>query len=358
MKIHNKILELANEITGNSRESLFIRDLKNKWETAYRNTTTEQAVSNLNNETKYMMTGLKGMENGITTSAKYVDIKDRYDAALYLENKNYSNEKIRQITGWFKDKEGNWEFEISDQHTKFKIQPKTNTKYKLSDIFEANTLYEMYPELKNITVEFKNLKGKSGNYNSIANKITINNTMTNNLDNLKGTLLHEIQNYIQNEEGLPTGTTILFGNEQYANSKGEIEAADTKIRRNLTVEQRKSTIPESSKSNPIHPNRDAILNRKRNAVEKIAEQIYNIFGGNSNEISEEIDFQNIEQTDEITDKLHQENKNRIKELDNSSFSLKEKQLDIILNNNPAGNDNVTWIRKIDDIKTFEETLEK
>ena len=53
LKIHNKILELANKITGNSREVLFIRDLKNKWETAYRNTTTEQAISNLNSETSY-----------------------------------------------------------------------------------------------------------------------------------------------------------------------------------------------------------------------------------------------------------------------------------------------------------------
>lgn len=35
-KIYNKIIELANKITGNSKESLFIKDLKNKWETAYR----------------------------------------------------------------------------------------------------------------------------------------------------------------------------------------------------------------------------------------------------------------------------------------------------------------------------------
>lgn len=33
-------------------------------------------------------------------------------------------------------------------------------------------------------------------------------------------------------------------------------------------------------------------------------QIYNIFGGTFNEIFEEIDFQNIEQTNEITDRLH------------------------------------------------------
>ena len=126
----------------------------------------------------------------------------------------------------------------------------------------------------------------------------------------------------------------MLGNEQYADSKGEIEATDTKNRRNLTAEQRKSIIPESSKSNPIHPNRNAILNHKRNVVEKIAEQIYNIFGGNSNETSEEIDFQNFEQTHEIADKLHQKNTNGIEGLDNGSFSFAEaKQYDDLIKTN-------------------------
>lgn len=35
-RIYNSIVSLANKITGNSKESLFIKDLKNKWETAYR----------------------------------------------------------------------------------------------------------------------------------------------------------------------------------------------------------------------------------------------------------------------------------------------------------------------------------
>lgn len=51
-RFYNKIVELANKITGNSKESLFIKDLKNKWETAYRNTTNEQAINNLKNDTK------------------------------------------------------------------------------------------------------------------------------------------------------------------------------------------------------------------------------------------------------------------------------------------------------------------
>lgn len=53
----------------------------------------------------------------------------------------------------------------------------------------------------------------------------------------------------------------------------------------------------------------------------------------------------------------QESTNNTQELDNSSFSFKQKQLEIIQNNNPAEDDYHTWIRNIDDIKTFDETLE-
>lgn len=51
-KIYDKIISVANKITGNSKEDLFIKDLKNKWEEAYRNVSTEQSVDNLNGETK------------------------------------------------------------------------------------------------------------------------------------------------------------------------------------------------------------------------------------------------------------------------------------------------------------------
>lgn len=52
-RIYNKIIELANKITGNSNEALFIRDLKNKWEEAYRTTILGQSVNNINNTIFY-----------------------------------------------------------------------------------------------------------------------------------------------------------------------------------------------------------------------------------------------------------------------------------------------------------------
>lgn len=46
----------------------------------------------------------------------------------------------------------------------------------------------------------------------------------------------------------------------------------------------------------------------------------------------------------------------IRELDNSSFSFKQKQLDIIKNNNFVNDDYHTWIRNVEDIKTLEEAI--
>lgn len=81
-RIYNKIVELANKITGNSKESLFIKDLKNKWEAAYRNTTTEQAISNLNNNNKF---SIQTDSNG----NKYVNVDTNQDI---FEGKNLAEQ--------------------------------------------------------------------------------------------------------------------------------------------------------------------------------------------------------------------------------------------------------------------------
>ncbi len=60
-RIYNSIISLANKLTGNTNEALFIKDLKNKWETAYRNTTNEQTVNNLNNNASF---SIQQDENG------------------------------------------------------------------------------------------------------------------------------------------------------------------------------------------------------------------------------------------------------------------------------------------------------
>lgn len=63
---------------------------------------------------------------------------------------------------------------------------------------------------------------------------------------------------------------------------------------------------------------------------------------------------NVDVNTDVNNNLYKVNN---QELDNSSFNFKQEQFNIIQKNNPAGNDVATWIRSVDDVKTFEETLQ-
>lgn len=296
-RIYNKIVELANKITGNSNEALFIRDLKNKWENAYR------TQNNNLNGTKYMITGLKGVKNGIKVDGDNQWALDSYNKAQEMLNKKYTNEEIRKKTNWFQDKQGKWKFEISDHNAILSNDIKKNTNYKLSDIFNHSDLYEMYPKLKKIKIKFKNISNYNneqvgGQYVPLTNTIEINNKMLEkNNANLviKKTLLHEIQHYIQKIEHFDKGYT---GNKtgEYFENIGEIEASNTANRVTLNEIERMINAPETSKEIPIHPTIQKILenpNSKQSQRLLENQDIANLVNKIYNEIGESNEKTNI-----------------------------------------------------------------
>ena len=315
-RIKDLIDDLVVKFKGTKEEKL-LREVQKKFKAAYKQD------GNLESD-KYMMIGKNGVKTGMQTNNRYSNIKDRYFEAVRMENRKSSNEEIRQQTGWFKDNKGNWEFEISDENTKFKEKPQEKEKYKLSEIFEAQTLFELYPDLKDLNIEFKKIGGL-GNYSDSSKTININKKLLTDLESARGTLLHEIQHFIQRKEGFPTGTTIKFGNAHYAERKGEVEAADTKRRMNYTVEKRKSLIPESAKEEPMHPNRRGLLRHQRNLIEKITEKLYNKYGDKIDNMDQEAFLEDIRETSESLVKAYIEDSRVNKELDNSSFNLSLSQ---------------------------------
>lgn len=371
-KIYNKIVELANKITGNSKESLFIRDLKNKWETAYRNTSTEQAVANLNNETKFSTIGLKGAKNLAKNSDSryYKNILNNQLNAVGIfnnsnENLETTNKKSKRETGWFKTKYGDWGILISDKNSKLLQRLEPNKTYKLGDIFEHELLYKAYPELQNLKVKTADIE-TTGGYasipllpaNTITNEIYIRNSDLNKKD-FRKTLLHEINHYIEHKENYDKrsrgSNSKIAGVEDYRNNLGEIISNETKINADLTQEELDVIIlPEQAKENPQYKNiREKLLESNRNDLLKN--------GDDNNALQDlELPIQNKIKNNKVVNKKDNNSSriiNDMEELDNSSFSLKQKQLEIIKNNNPVEDDYHTWIRNIDDIKTFEETLE-
>lgn len=306
-RIYNKIVELANKITGNSKESLFIKDLKNKWENAYR-TQNNNLI-----DSKYSIGGLYAIQNLDNSNYKQ-DALNNYQKAQQMKQQGYSNEEIRKNTKWFQDKYGKWKFEFSDELINVKNILNKNTTYKLADIIEHPYLFKLYPELKNYNIKFEEMKSNASHFFN-EKIIRINNNLINSPKNMSGTLLHEIQHAIQHYEGFSTGTTSRYGKVRYVNRLGEIEAADTKNRylQNLDNNKRKLIAPESSKSNPQHPNKDKILKSK---VEKTVDKIYNKFSELEVDIDEENNYQSISKNNKNNSISNLSNKRR-NSLDNN-----------------------------------------
>lgn len=333
VRIYYKIVSLANKITGNSQYSLFVKDLENKWRTAYTNN-----VNNiLANNTKYMMTGLKGTKNAIKTDANNKFLMEAHNKAQSLKNEGKSNELIRQKTGWFQDKKGNWKFEISDADAKIISKLEKNRTYALKEVLKHDDLYEMYPELRELKVKFAKLDNPGGYRNSEKTILVNNNKLdSNNYNSVKGTLIHELQHAIQRIEKFPHGTSSIFGMKRYAKNLGEIEASDVRNRMNMKYSERLANKPETSKKNPKHPYEKQLLNKMGN-VEKTLDKVYNLFKGESNEIYEENNRKNKENNLQIDDSMGRVSRRRElienEELDNSSFSMQSDKWQEHLENN-------------------------
>ena len=73
---------------------------------------------------------------------------NKLSKAKAMLEKGEDEVKIWQSTGWYKDKDGAWKFEIDDNQAKIKNQNAD----KLGDLLEHKELFKAYPELKDISV--------------------------------------------------------------------------------------------------------------------------------------------------------------------------------------------------------------
>jgi hypothetical protein len=74
----------------------------------------------------------------------------KLDTAKAMLEKGADEVEIWQKTGWFKDKDGAWKFEIGD--SKARLNPNFESGGKLGELLEHEELFKAYPELKDVTV--------------------------------------------------------------------------------------------------------------------------------------------------------------------------------------------------------------
>ena len=74
----------------------------------------------------------------------------KLDQAKAMLEKGADEVEIWQKTGWFKDKDGAWKFEIGDGNAR--LNPEFQSGGKLGELLDHKGLFKAYPELKDVTV--------------------------------------------------------------------------------------------------------------------------------------------------------------------------------------------------------------
>lgn len=229
---------------------------------------------------------------------------DNLSVARKMEEKKKDAKAIKMATGWERGADGKWRYEMPDAKIKDTMDVGGGhivKRYeddmlwnggKLFDVIDAPELFKAYPQLKGVRIDtdaIMNDMPSHGEYDSKTNTITIH---ADELKYMNDILNHEIQHAIQGIEGFATGgspTTIrgevkkrfnevtkqikqlraeakedeakalieknrglynaYMKNDDFNSYKslaGEVEARNVQERMNMTPEERRKTLAEST----------------------------------------------------------------------------------------------------------------
>lgn len=229
---------------------------------------------------------------------------DNLSVARKMEEDKKDAKAIKMATGWERGADGKWRYEMPDAKIKDTMDVGGGhivKRYeddmlwnggKLFDVIDASELFKAYPQLKGVRIDTDSIMNdmpSHGEYDSKTNTITIH---ADELKYMNDILNHEIQHAIQGIEGFATGgspTTIrgevkkrfnevtkqikqlrAEGKEDeakalieknrglydaymknddfnsYKSLAGEVEARNVQERMNMTPEERRKTLAEST----------------------------------------------------------------------------------------------------------------
>lgn len=164
-------------------------------------------------------TALRGSNAKARKLLKAQDLESEFLQAG--KTKKEANEEIFAQTGWWRDIDGEWKFEISDRNSKLKkpiglpgAEWDTAGRVKLEDVFDHPELFDEYPTLRDMEVEFihepkpekletlRKSLGYHAQYDPKGNTIFVSGADDAEIKNL---LLHELQHAVQQTEGFARG---------------------------------------------------------------------------------------------------------------------------------------------------------
>ena len=306
-KIYDAIKRLLNSLTEKGRQKNayydFVSELEQKWRKAYKEATTESAIKNIKN-TKFAIKN--------TPIGKYVKA-DR-----------------QVITG--------------NNHLKWEKQVENY----INDCIRKNKDVNVFTGDGEILTITKNTSGKAKFRNYYTDSNGKKHYMTN--DEFYTKLLAEVH---IDELGQ---ISKKINKKPVPDKKNHPFAKDGFYYHTAFFEDFNGDYYKITMSIGKNGNIKTIYN-----VGKLEQRKRPVISGSSvnNGANGSLTMNNIPQSNK-TVKSSISTKYSMQELKNNSSNnnnLKQQQLDIILNNNPAEDNYHTWIRNIDDIKTFEESLQ-
>ena len=181
------------------------------------------------------------------------------EKAKEMESAGKTSEDIRKNTGWFRGGDNKWRFEIDSSKMRVDHRGKfhrnsairrrwelfdklhvTNTATKadfqelmqldrtlgtltepkkLGDLIDYPQLFEAYPQLADMDFSFVNLGDMDGGYSPLVNKIFIDESLKEDSQQMRQTLIHEIQHAIQEAEGFAKGSNLIGLNKAIEEAK-------------------------------------------------------------------------------------------------------------------------------------------
>ncbi len=247
---YNVIARLISQSRGKGRFYVDITDSNGKYVDSLEYSddfSAEQVIYDIkeyfeNGKVKYSISG---------KNSKTSDISLLSQAEESL-SKGVDSETIRQETGWYKGYDGKWRYEIDDSKMDFNInghftnpdvirhreleykfltdtENMTDAEIKelqslskalegvrkspttLGDYLKHDELFEAYPELRDIKLTFDKIDtGALGKYRFGKNEIVLDNSIRDDNERIKSTLIHEIQHAIQEIEGFANGSSVEY----------------------------------------------------------------------------------------------------------------------------------------------------
>ncbi|WP_456867570.1 MuF-C-terminal domain-containing protein [Galbibacter sp. BG1] len=174
----------------------------------------------LDNDTRFQILGGRGGKRlGIEKLNSLAVAKE-------LEGKEKTPEEVYMATGWERGVDGKWRFELYDGGVTFKNKQNG----QLDEVIDYPELFEAYPKAKKIKVIFNpNLDGM-GMYLPNLDRIYLNSNYSD--AEMLSTLIHEIQHFIQKEEGFSSGASPEYVKSQIE-SKIDSLYGDSPVKKSL-----------------------------------------------------------------------------------------------------------------------------